>query len=146
MNDDDYIAVFHHIVLPISYSYSPDVVLVSAGFDAGVRDTIGNYAVSPEAFGHFIQLLKPLANGKLILALEGGYNVNTLAYSMNMCIKVLLGDPVPKLNVREMNSSTVVTIRNVINCQKAYWPILRVDRNLRQPSDVVRSLEQLTIS
>ncbi|GJQ69943.1 putative histone deacetylase [Trypoxylus dichotomus] len=146
MSDSDYISVFHRIVLPISYSYSPDVVIVSAGFDAGIRDTIGNYMVSPEAFGHFIQLLKPLAMGKLILALEGGYNANTLAYSMNMCIKVLLGDPLPKLNIETINLSTITSIENVINCQKAYWPILRIDKKLKKTLDLVSHVSEMKIS
>ncbi|KAK9723163.1 Histone deacetylase domain [Popillia japonica] len=146
MTDSDYIAVFHRLVLPISYSYSPDVVIISAGFDAGVRDTIGNYSVSPEAFGHFVQLLKPLAGGKLILALEGGYNVNTLAFSMNMCVKVLLGDPLPKLAIDEVNASTTTTIENVITCQKAYWPILDIDKKLKEVTDLTSQLEQLNLS
>lgn len=97
MEDKDYVATFLRIVLPIAYEYKPDVILVSAGFDACIGDPLGGYRVSPEAFGHFLQLLKPTCGGKMILALEGGYNTNSVAYSVVMCCKALLGDPLPPL-------------------------------------------------
>lgn len=140
MSDSDYIPIFHRIILPIAYSFGPEVVLVSAGFDAGLDDPIGNYMVTPEGFGHFVQMLKPLAQGRLILALEGGYNVNTVAYSMSTCIKVLLGDPLPRLVWQEMRPSALKTMEAVLNTQKRYWPVLTVDKIL--PTKI-RSLQLL---
>nr|XP_022914414.1 histone deacetylase 6 [Onthophagus taurus] len=130
MTDTEYITIFNHIILPISYSFGPEVILVSAGFDAGLDDPIGHYRVTPEAFGHFIQLLKPLARGKMILSLEGGYNVNTVAYSMTMCIKALLGDPLPSLEIGKIRKSALETLEKVINVQKRFWPILQVRKEL----------------
>lgn len=120
---------------------------MSAGFDAGVNDMIGHYAITPECFGHFIQLLKPLANGKLILALEGGYNTVTVKYGMNACIKTLLGDPLPMLDFK--SRSIAVSCRNIItyvkNIQKEYWPVLGIDRKLIDCNPlVVDGLEETT--
>lgn len=116
------------MVLPIAYSYVPEVILVSAGFDAGVNDYLGNYNVTPECFAHFIQLLKPLAQGRIILGLEGGYNPTTVKYSMNMCIKALLEDPLPMLNLdtQKVNTSCDRIVHKVIQTHSKYWPGLFV--------------------
>lgn len=41
MGNAEYIAAFLQVILPIAYQYSPDLVLVSAGFDAAVGDPLG---------------------------------------------------------------------------------------------------------
>lgn len=123
--------MFYKIILPISYSFAPELVMVSAGFDAGVNDPLGGYKLTPEVFGHFIQLLKPLAGGKIVLLTEGGYNAATVAYSLSMCIKPLLGDPLPELDFRVYVKKAVQkTIENVINEQKKYWPVLNLYKRL----------------
>lgn len=54
--------------------FDPDIVLVSAGFDAaaGHPPPLGGYKVSAACFGHMTQQLLSLAEGKVVLALEGG--------------------------------------------------------------------------
>lgn len=72
-----------------------------------------------------------MADGKLVLSLEGGYNPTTVAYSMIMCTKTLLGDTLPKLeNLSNPNPSTYETIKSVINAQKKYWPILETNKKI----------------
>lgn len=41
MGDAEYIAAFQQVVMPIAYQYNPELVLVSAGFDACVADPLG---------------------------------------------------------------------------------------------------------
>ncbi|KAK4871875.1 hypothetical protein RN001_015999 [Aquatica leii] len=127
----DYLTIFFNVVLPVLYSFAPEIILVSAGFDAGINDPLGHYCLTPECFGHFIQLIKPLANGRLILALEGGYNLVTVKYSMNICIKTLLGDPLPTINDKNTISEyTVKALKAVKRSHTQYWPALDVDRKL----------------
>lgn len=133
MGNSEYLAAFLNIILPIGYSFKPELVIVSAGFDAGINDPLGGYNITPEMFGQFIYLLKPLANGKIVLALEGGYNVNTTGYSMLMCIKALKGESVPvPANVfnKPINNNAAQTIREVIAIQQQYWPSLSVMKRL----------------
>lgn len=131
MGNVEYISTFHRIVLPIAYEFNPEVVIISAGFDAGINDPLGHYKLSPEAYGHFIQMLKPLAGGKLILALEGGYNATTVAYSMISCIKTLLGDPLPQLNFADkIIAHCQAMIEVVIKTQRNFWSSLKVDKLL----------------
>ncbi|XP_065165019.1 histone deacetylase 6 isoform X3 [Atheta coriaria] len=127
----DYLTAFFKIVLPCAYAFGPDVVLVSAGFDAGINDLLGNYKVMPQTFGHMIQLLRPLAGGRLIVALEGGYNINTLKHSMVFCIKTLLGDPLPPpSDMSRQKDNAHRTFTDVIYTLKKYWKFFNFEKRL----------------
>lgn len=132
MGDSDYIAAFQRIIMPIAYEFNPELVIVSAGFDAVVGDPIGHYNVTPEAYGHFTHWLSALANGKIILCLEGGYNVNSISHAMTMCTKALLGDPLPMLHTagKPPSASCIETIQNVLSVHRKYWKSLRFDKKL----------------
>ncbi|PKC71437.1 histone deacetylase clr3 [Rhizophagus irregularis] len=124
MTDSDYIFAFNKVVMPIAYEFSPDIVIVSAGFDAAEGDPIGENHVTPSGFGHMTHMLKTLANGKLILALEGGYNLDSISKSALACVKVLLGEPPSKLGPINPNQDCLETIHQVIRTQSKYWNCL----------------------
>lgn len=131
MKDSDYIEIFHRIILPIAYNYNPELVLVSAGFDCGINDLVGGYKVTPEAFGHFVQMIRSLARGKVVVVPEGGYNPTTFATSLCMCIKALLGDPLPQLRTRGVSREALVeSLENVINVHRKRWLQLDVDKKI----------------
>lgn len=131
MNNCDYIEIFHRIILPIAYNYNPELVLVSAGFDCGINDLVGGYKITPEAFGHFIQMIRSLARGKLVVVPEGGYNPNTFATSLCMCIKALLGDPLPPLKSRGPCKEVLArSLEDVINIQRKRWLQLDVGKKI----------------
>lgn len=136
MGDVEYALAMQRIVLPIAYEFDPQLVLVSAGFDAAIGDPLGGCKVTPEAFGHFTSWLTSLAAGRVIVCLEGGYNVNSVAYAMTMCTKALLGDPMPALQThgKAPNASALETIRNVLAVQQKYWKSLRF--NWRLPATI----------
>lgn len=145
MGDTEYIAAFQHIIMPIAYEFNPELVLVAAGFDAAIGDPLGGYKVNPEAFGYFTHWLSALANGKLIVCLEGGYNVNSIAYSMTMCAKTLLGDPLPSLQPMHkngINSSAIETIQNVISVHSKFWKSLKFNKRLPDLDGGRRSAEK----
>ncbi len=52
------------------FEFNPDLVLVSAGFDAAVGDPLGNFHITPSGFAQMTKMLSSLANGKIVLALE----------------------------------------------------------------------------
>lgn len=80
----EYALAFQLIIMPIAYEFNPELVLVSAGFDPAIGDPLGGCKVTPEAYGVFTYWLSSLAAGRIILCLEGGYNVNSVAYAMTM--------------------------------------------------------------
>lgn len=72
-------------------------------------------------------MLKGLAGGRIILCLEGGYNVTSISYAMTMCTKALLGDPIPHHYEPNptIHPSAVESINNVIGVHKKYWKNLK---------------------
>lgn len=69
-------------------AYAPDLIIVSAGYDAVVGDPLGGMNLSPELYGHLTDRMARLAKGKLVLALEGGYNLQKTAQCAQECMQV----------------------------------------------------------
>nr|XP_014087737.1 histone deacetylase 6 isoform X1 [Bactrocera oleae] len=140
MGDMEYVMAFQQLVMPIAYEFDPELVLVSAGFDAAIGDPLGGCKVTPEAYGLFTHWLSALAGGRLILCLEGGYNVHSISYAMTMCTKSLLGDPIPAIQVNgnatrglsAAYTSCIETIQNCLNVQQRYWKSLVFNKRLPQ--------------
>ena len=89
MGDDEYLVVWEKLLMPIANEFSPDLVLVSAGFDAAAGD-MGECDVTPECFARLTRRLKTLAGGKLICALEGGYVRSVLCKCIESVLSALL--------------------------------------------------------
>lgn len=95
LGDGDYAAVFARLLRPVAASFRPDLVLVSAGFDAHRDDPLGDMQVSAEGFAGLCAVAREIAEdtagGRLVLALEGGYDLAGLADSVHGCVEVLAG-------------------------------------------------------
>lgn len=94
MADCEYITAFQTFVMPLASQFEPQIVLVACGFDAarGHPTNFGGYKVSAACFNLMISLLKRLANGRLVLCLEGGYQLDAIADCAEQCVRSLLGD------------------------------------------------------
>lgn len=139
MSDTEYILAFQQLIMPIAYEFNPEIVLISAGFDAAIGDPLGGCKVTPEAFGLFTDWLTALANGRVILCLEGGYNVHSISYAMTMCTKSLLNDPLPPVILngsKQLMSylSCIETIQCCLNVQQRYWKNLVFNKKLPNSS------------
>jgi len=92
--DGVYASAFERIVLPVVEAYAPELVLVSAGFDASERDPLAQMCLSPAAFGWMARELGRLAdgsaNGRMALVLEGGYDLVALEAGMRSAIEGML--------------------------------------------------------
>ncbi len=88
--DADYGAVFHDVFLPALDRFAPDVVIVSAGFDAHARDPLGEMRVTERGFAAMCGGVAD-ACPRLVLLLEGGYDLSALAGSVRACVQVLAG-------------------------------------------------------
>uniref|UniRef100_A0ABD2W3X1 Histone deacetylase n=1 Tax=Trichogramma kaykai TaxID=54128 RepID=A0ABD2W3X1_9HYME len=130
MSDAEYLAAFRTIVMPVARDFDPDVVLVSAGFDAasGHPAQLGGYHVSPACFGLMTQMLMTLANGKVVLALEGGYDLATICDSAQECVRALLGDKTMPICEQELLrlpcQNAIDTLQRTIAIQLSHWPCL----------------------
>lgn len=77
------------VLEPVIRAYAPDLIIVSAGFDAVQGDPLGGMNLTPQVYGHMADRLSRLAVGsKLVLALEGGYNLRMTAECGAECVKV----------------------------------------------------------
>ena len=94
-SDADYGAVFHDLFLPVADAFRPEIIIVSAGFDAHARDPLADMRVTERGFAAMCSSLDALARsacaGKLVLLLEGGYHPNALAQSVRACLEVMTG-------------------------------------------------------
>ena len=94
--DAEYLAVFEQITVPVVKRFSPQLILVSAGYDAHWADSLAMMQVSVTGFARMAKTLKILAdelcNGHLIFTLEGGYNLTALAASVKATFDILLGN------------------------------------------------------
>ncbi|KAJ1762817.1 Histone deacetylase hda1 [Coemansia sp. RSA 1935] len=90
VSDGDYIYAFKKLLLPVARQFCPDLIIVASGFDAAVCDPIGECDVTPECYACMTSMLKSVSNGKLVLSLEGGYNLDAIANSALACVKPLL--------------------------------------------------------
>ncbi|XP_059083212.1 histone deacetylase 4-like isoform X1 [Tigriopus californicus] len=131
MGDAEYLAAFRSIIFPIARSYDPDIVIVSAGFDAAIGHPhpIGGYMVSTACFAYMAQELKKLAGGRLVLALEGGFNLDILVGASEQCIRALLGLPIVKIDTSELArrpcTPAMETLQKTLAIQTPYWEVLR---------------------
>jgi histone deacetylase 6 len=121
MGDGDYLAAFDRVLLPIAREFGPDLVLVSAGFDAGVGDPLGSMEVTPAGFAQMTARLQELAQGRLVLTLEGGYNLQTLALSSEACTRVLLGDAPGALTANAPSPRAEAILERVLEAHRPYW-------------------------
>jgi len=94
-DDADYGAVFHDLFLPVARAFAPDLVLVSAGFDPHERDPLADMRVTERGFAAMgaavAELARETCGGKLVLLLEGGYDLPALTASTRACLEVLRG-------------------------------------------------------
>ena len=93
MGDAEYLAAFDALLMPICRQFSPDLVLVSCGFDAAAGDPLGGMALSPLGFAAMAARLSQLANGRVVYALEGGYKPSVAARCTLAVLRLLVGSP-----------------------------------------------------
>ena len=96
MRDADLAHVYRELLVPIAEDYGPQLVLVSAGFDAHAADPIGGMALTSAGFAHLCSVVTAIAEGhcagRLALFLEGGYDIAALGESVAACARVLAGE------------------------------------------------------
>ncbi|KAL0856375.1 hypothetical protein Bca101_061528 [Brassica carinata] len=126
--DADYLAAWDHILIPMAKEFNPDIILLSAGFDSAIGDPLGGCRVTPYGYSVMLKKLMEFAQGKIVLALEGGYNLDSIAKSSLACVQVLLEDKPIQGSCEAMPfMSTWRVIQAVRKRLCAYWPSLADD-------------------
>ncbi|MEE3719535.1 histone deacetylase [Tumidithrix elongata RA019] len=77
----EYLVVFEQRVIPFLQDFKPDLLIVSAGFDANSSDPLASMSLKPQDYGVFTKLCLQLTR-KIVFGLEGGYEYTSLAESV----------------------------------------------------------------
>ncbi|KAM3583021.1 hypothetical protein VKS41_004777 [Umbelopsis sp. WA50703] len=141
MGDTEFVSAFYHFVLPIARQFNPDLIFVSAGFDAaeGHPENLGGYTVTPRGYSIMTSLIRQLAdelcNGRLVLSLEGGYALQPLTNSAVATLVQLLPPGTAAADMEydhtlqsiKPNAAAVASLRKVASIQSKHW---KLDPNL----------------
>ncbi|XP_062517667.1 histone deacetylase 4-like isoform X3 [Corticium candelabrum] len=159
--DPEYLAAFRVIVMPILREFKPEIVIVSAGFDAcmGHTPNLGGYMVTPECFGYMTAQLMEVCNGRVVMALEGGYELRAICCCSEACVKTLLGEEIPPIPLDHQRAKPHEKAVEVLNqcriIQSNFWEslcqpcnvdlsALEVDQREKE-ADTVQALQALSM-
>ena len=95
--DEAYKTLVNMDLIPVFDEYKPEVILISAGFDAHIEDIMSRIKLTTDGFSYLMEKIVELAekhcNGRLISVLEGGYSLKRLPELITNHIRILLGEP-----------------------------------------------------
>lgn len=130
--DADLIGLHRHITLPVLREFRPELLLISAGFDAHARDRTAEQQISSEGFGRlaslFFEAADQLCEGRCVLVLEGGYDRVGLETSIVAVLEAAL-EPQPRPDDR-ISGKLRLVIDALAELHKDSWPVLAA----REPS------------
>jgi acetoin utilization deacetylase AcuC-like enzyme len=91
--EEEYTEAFQESIVPALDRFQPQLLLISAGFDAHRDDPLANMMLSDESFGVFTSMMMDVASrhsaGRIVSVLEGGYNLEALARSVEKHLQVM---------------------------------------------------------
>jgi acetoin utilization deacetylase AcuC-like enzyme len=92
--EKEYLEAFHREIIPKLDGYMPELIIISAGFDAHKDDPLANINLTDDSFRIMTEMVSDIAekysNGRIISVLEGGYNLNSLSNSVEKHLNVLM--------------------------------------------------------
>lgn len=123
LGDGDHFRLFEEILAPHADAFAPELVVVSAGFDAHRDDPLGDQNITDEGFAALAGVAQKIADrsagGRLALVLEGGYDVPALVRSVGACLDVLGGATPPE--PRHLSAAGDQLLRRVAPYARRYW-------------------------
>jgi acetoin utilization deacetylase AcuC-like enzyme len=128
--DADYELVYAKLGLPILEQFRPELILISAGFDAHMNDPLAGMRLTSAYFGHVTSAIAAIAdrwcNGRLVAVTEGGYDLGALAESLRETILALEGGPSPRRRVAaesDASSRGEATVKAVLPHLSDRWKL-----------------------
>jgi len=128
--DAEYVQMYSRLLKPLALEYRPQLILVSAGFDIYQGDLLGSQLVSPAGFAALARLTAELAAdlcpGRLVLTLEGGYNVEGEAESVLAVVRQLSQGLLADQEVRDDPArQDIPAVAATKRIHSAYWKCFR---------------------
>jgi len=133
-DDRAFAKIFQEIILPVIRDYHPDFIIISAGFDTYFADPLGTMAVTEQGYAcmtkQVVDLAAEVCQGRLLVALEGGYNLRGLRDGVLGVLAELSGNPTCPGKIDESalqaimeSDREVPVIEQVRNIAKRYWKL-----------------------
>ncbi|MGC9324043.1 MAG: histone deacetylase family protein [Desulfomonilia bacterium] len=120
-SDGQYVALYRYLMVPIFEAFTPELVLVSAGFDAHAMDPIGGMRLSSAGFASLAGIIHDAAQkvqAPVVYSLEGGYNLDALRDSVRHVVAVMRGENTPTINPVEWPE-----LDEIIQTHSRHWPL-----------------------
>jgi acetoin utilization deacetylase AcuC-like enzyme len=130
--DGEYLSIFEKILRPIALEFMPELVLVSAGFDIHEYDPLGRMHVTADGFAALTRSVMDIAGeccgGRLVMTLEGGYNLMALRDSVKAVLRELCA--LTLTHKQEIMSHADIykvndTVENVWEVHSRFWKNLK---------------------
>ena len=126
-DDTGFVAAFEEILLPAALEFSPDIVLISAGFDACTGDGLAGMKMTTQGFAVLASIVKSIAkescDGKLAAVLEGGYNIVLLPEAIAYVLEVFLGKEALGRDESALSQQVRDRLEEVKNVQSKFWHV-----------------------
>jgi acetoin utilization deacetylase AcuC-like enzyme len=127
--DEDFEVLYSSIVMPVLTQFKPELILLSAGFDAHVDDPLGGMRLSTDQLGRLTALITGVSNeccnGRIVALTEGGYDLKALAGCLRTVARVLAGEaPLSDFSTpRGASPRAATTIAAIRPHVGKYWTI-----------------------
>jgi acetoin utilization deacetylase AcuC-like enzyme len=125
--DADYELVYSKLALPVVAQFRPEIVLVSAGYDAHMDDPLAGMRLTAPYFGRLIQAIAGVADqcckGRLVAITEGGYDLAGLAASLRASCRALMGESAGDVRPEGSRSRGEAAIAAVTPHLTKYWKL-----------------------
>ncbi|XP_053083213.1 histone deacetylase 4 isoform X3 [Pangasianodon hypophthalmus] len=131
IGDAEYLAAFRTVIKPIAQQFSPDVILISTGFNTvdGHPSSQGGLRVSAKCFGLLTQNLMELSGGRVVVVLERDHDVTAVCEASKACINALLDNKVASLSedvlMKKPCAAAVHSLYRVLQIHSQYWSSVR---------------------
>jgi acetoin utilization deacetylase AcuC-like enzyme len=123
-DDFGFIAAFKEILVPVAREFSPDIVLVSAGMDGCRNDGLAQMRMSVDGFSVLASIVKSIAkeccNGKVVMVLEGGYDLKLLSHSVAAVLDVFMGNYI-ETEQNEVSPKVRAWLDGIKKIQRRFW-------------------------
>jgi acetoin utilization deacetylase AcuC-like enzyme len=127
--DAEYLAVMDAVVVPVLHEFRPDVILVSAGFDAHALDPLASMELSSAGFAGLAGRLRAVADdvcdGRMALTLEGGYALDALGESVAGVVDALSRTEIPAAALVSSGMGDPSLIQRLRGAHAGAWTCLR---------------------
>ena len=142
LSDSDYLAAMRVVIVPIIEQFKPSLLFISAGFDAAMGDPLGMCRVTCAGYAQMTQMLSSACNGRVVVVIEGGYNLTAVANSSEavviaqqhrptsnlhliiMQVRTLLGEPAPTIVPRDIRPGAGQALHAIMRHHASHWSCL----------------------